>query len=302
MLARFVKTAAAVIAAALLAPAQQAPAPAKLIPVAGPLFMLQGSGGNIGVVADESGLLLIDAQFEAAAGAVRKALEPLPGGGRVRILVNTHWHSDHTDGNKAFGPEAAIVAHENVRKLLARDEGLLGGTLKALPAPALPDVTFTDTITLHAGGETVRLVHFPRAHTDGDTVVFFDRLKAVHMGDMFFNGTFPFMDVEHGGDIVSWTRHLDKILAGLPAGARIIPGHGALAGVADLEAFRDMLAVSTELVRGLIKAGKTLEEVKASPLPSGLQPWAKGFMNGPRWLELVYRSLTNPAGSAARES
>jgi cyclase len=297
MIARFLKIAAAVVAVTALVPAQQAPPRARLVPVAGPLSMVEGSGGNIGVVADEAGLLMIDAQFEASAGAVREALKPLPGGGRVRILVNTHWHSDHTDGNKAFGPGAAIVAHENVRKLLARDEVLLGGTSKALPAADLPTVTFKDAVTLYAGGETARLVHYPRAHTDGDTVVFFDGLKAVHMGDMFFNGMFPFMDVDHGGDIVSWTRHLDTILAGLPPDAKIIPGHGSLAGVPELRAFRDMLAASAEFVRGLIKAGKSLEEIKATPLPAGLQAWSKGFMNGPRWLELVFRSLTGPAAA-----
>jgi cyclase len=295
MIARLAKTAAAVLVTALVMPAQQAPPAAKLIPVAGPLSMVQGSGGNIGVVADESGLLMIDAQFEATAGAVRDAIKALPGGSRVRVLVNTHWHSDHTDGNKAFGPGAAIIAHENVRALLSRDQVLLGGATKALPDAALPNVTFADAITVYAGGEAVRLVHFPHAHTDGDVVAFFDGLQAVHMGDMFFNGMFPFMDVDHGGDIVSWTRHLDTILAGLPAEAKIIPGHGPLGGVAELKAFRDMLAASTGFVRGLVQAGKTLEEVKATPLPAALQPWAKGFMNGPRWLELVYASLTRRA-------
>jgi cyclase len=302
MIARLVGTATAVFVAALMGPAQQAPPPARLLPVAGPLYMVQGSGGNIGVVSDESGLLMIDAQFEAAAGAVREALRPLPGSGRIRVLVNTHWHSDHTDGNKAFGPGAAIVAHENVRELLAGGQILPGGETKALPSAALPDITFADRLTVYAGGQAVRLVHFPRAHTDGDIVAFFDGLKAVHMGDMFFNGTFPFMDIDHGGDIVSWTRHLDAILAGLPADAKIIPGHGPLGGVAELRAFRDMLAASTEFVRGLIQAGKTLDEVKAAPLPAALQPWAKGFMNGPRWLELVYRSLTGGPGRAVRGS
>jgi glyoxylase-like metal-dependent hydrolase (beta-lactamase superfamily II) len=292
MIPKLMKIAAVVFVAALAAPAQQAPPPVKLVPVAGPLYMVEGGGGNIGVVADEAGLLMIDAQFEATAGAVREVLKPLPGGGRVRILINTHWHSDHTDGNKAFGPEAAIIAQENVRALLAKDQSPMGRETKALPAPALPDITFTDRITVYAGGQALRLVHFPHAHTDGDTVVFFDGLKAVHMGDMFFNGAFPFMDVANGGDIVSWGRDLDSILTGLPADAKIIPGHGALAGVAELKAFRDMLAASAEFVRGLIRSGKTLDEIKSAPLPAGLAPWAKGFMNGPRWLELVYRSLT----------
>ncbi|MCK7461614.1 MAG: MBL fold metallo-hydrolase [Sphingobacterium sp.] len=123
--------------------------------------------------------------------------------------MNTHWHSDHTDGNKAFGPGATIIAHENVRAVLARDEPLMGGITKALPEDARPNVTFKDGLTFYAGGQAIRLVHFPDAHTDGDTVVFLDGGRVVHMGDMFFNGMFPFMDVAHGGDIESWIKHLD---------------------------------------------------------------------------------------------
>jgi cyclase len=270
---------------------QQAPPPITLVPVAGPVSMLEGGGGNIGVVADEAGLVLIDAMYERAAEGIRQAVKSLPGGGRVRVLVNTHWHADHTDGNKAFGPGAVIVAHENIRALLAADQALMGGTTKALPAAALPGITFKDEITIYAGGGPVRLVHYPRAHTDGDTVVYMDGPKVVHMGDMFFNGMFPFLDVAHGGDIANWVKDLDKVLAALPAGARIIPGHGPLGGAAELKAFRDMLAMSADHVRKLVKAGKSLDEIKADGLPAALEPWAKGFMKGTPWLELVYRSL-----------
>jgi cyclase len=276
---------------ALLASAQQTPPPITLVPVAGPIYMVQGGGGNIGVVADEAGLFMIDAMFERVAAGIREAVKALPGGDHVRLLVDTHWHSDHTDGNKAFGPAAVIIAHENVRALLAKDQSRMGGETKALPAGALPTVTFADKLTVYAGGQAARLVHFPHAHTDGDTVVFFDELKVVHMGDMFFNGMFPFLDVANGGSIDSWVSDLDTILAGLPADAKIIPGHGPLGGVAELKAFRGMLAASADLVRKQMKAGKTLDEIKATGLPASLEAWAKGFMKAPQWLELVYRSL-----------
>jgi cyclase len=274
---------------------QQAPPKIERVPVAGPVYMLQGGGGNIGVLADEAGLVFIDAMFERVADGVREAVQGLPGGGRVRVLVNTHWHSDHTDGNKAFGPGATIIAHENVRAVLARDEPLMGGVTKALPEEARPNVTFKDGLTFYAGGQAVRLVHYPLAHTDGDTAVFLEGGQVVHMGDMFFNGIFPFMDVAHGGDIESWIKHLDTVLGGLPEGAKIIPGHGPLGGAADLKAFRDMLADSASYVGKEMKAGKTLEAIKAAGPPAGLEPWAKGFMKGPRWLELVYQSLEKKA-------
>lgn len=178
-------------------PAQEAAAAA---PVAGPVYMIEGKGaGNIGVIAHPGGAIVIDSGMAASAAGVRAALEALPGGGKIRFLVNTHWHSDHTDGNHALGQGAAIVAHDRVRPLLARPQSLMGQTTAALPDEALPSVTFSNRLTLYAGDLPVRLVHYPGAHTNGDTVVFVDRYKAVHMGDMFFNGQFPFLDVDNGG-------------------------------------------------------------------------------------------------------
>jgi cyclase len=291
MTRRLLAVSAVLLGLAFLAPAQQALPPITLAPVAGPVSMLQGAGGNIGVVADEAGLVLIDAMYERVAPGIREAVKGLAGGDRVRFLVNTHWHADHTDGNKAFGPSAVIIAHESVRALVAEDQSLLNGTTKALPAAALPAITFPDRLTLYAGGQAIRLVHYPHAHTGGDVVVFIDSLKVVHMGDMFFNGMFPFLDVAHGGDIDSWVRDLDAILPGLPDDAKIIPGHGPLGGVAELKAFRDMLATSAELVRKRMKAGKTLDEITATDLPPDLAVWAKGFLKPSQWLALVYSSL-----------
>jgi len=272
-------------------PARQNQAAITIVPVAGPVYMLQGAGGNIGVVADPAGMLLIDAMYERAAEQIRAAIRSLPGGDRVRVLINTHWHADHTNGNKAFGPGATIIAHENVRTVAAKDQVLLGGQVSALPATALPNITYSDKLAAYAAGETVRLVHYPHAHTDGDSVVFIDGHKVVHMGDMFFNGMFPFLDVANGGDIDNWVRQLDAILTGLPADARIIPGHGPLAGPAELKAFRQMLSESADIVRKQMNEGKTIEQIKAAGLPDRFAPWTKGFLATPQWLELVYGSL-----------
>lgn len=271
--------------------AQQGQPRITITPVAGPVYMLQGGGGNIGIVADPAGLFMIDAMEEPAAPEIRAAVKSLPGGGSVRVLVNTHWHGDHTNGNRAFGPGAAIIAHEHVRPLLARSQTLLGQQTRSLPPEALPNITYSDMLAAYAGGEAIRLVHYPHAHTDGDTVVFIDALKIVHMGDMFFNGMFPFLDVDNGGDIRSWVRQLDAILDVLPADAKIIPGHGPLGGPAELKAFRQMLADSADVVGRQIKEGKTLDQIKAAGLPDRFAPWTKGFLATDRWLELVFRSL-----------
>ncbi len=270
-------------------------APVTRVPVAGPVYMLQGSdGGNIGVITNPSGVILIDSMMQRSAEQIRAAIKDLPGGNHPRFLINTHWHSDHTDGNKALGPGSIIVAHENVRTLLSKPQALMGQQTPALPADAIPVVTYSDTLTLYAGNEPIRLVHYPHAHTDGDTVVYIDTAKVVHMGDMFFNGMFPFLDVANGGDIDNWVQQLDGIMAKLPADTKIIPGHGPLAGIAELRSFRQMLSDSADVVRRQMKEGKTLEQIKAAGLPERFAPWTKGFLPTPQWLELVYRSLEQP--------
>ncbi len=271
--------------------AQQNSPQITTVPVAGPIFMLQGGGGNIGVITDAAGLFIIDSMDERSADQIRAALKALPGGQRTRILIDTHWHSDHTDGNKVFGPEAVIISQQNVRSLLAKSQNMGGQQTKPLPPGTLPIVTFSDKLMLYAGDETVRLVHYANAHTDGDTVVFMDRSKVVHMGDMFFNGLFPYLDVANGGDIDNWVRQLDAILSELPEGVKIIPGHGPVAGISDLKAFRQMLYDSAETVRKQMKEGKILEQIKAAGLPERFAPWTGGFLTTPQWLELVYRSL-----------
>jgi len=270
----------------------QQPGGVKAIPVDGPVYMLEGGGGgNIGVLTTPSGPIVIDAMMANSAEQIKNALRSI-GGDNIRYLINTHWHSDHTDGNKTLGQGTVIVAHKNVRALLENPSVLMGQKPAPTPENALPKITYSELLTLHAEDVEVRLVHYPNAHSNGDTVVYIDKYKVVHMGDMFFNGLFPFLDVDNGGDIENWVRHIDTILAGLPGDAKIIPGHGPLTNPAGLKAFRDMLADSAAVVGERIKSGKNIDEIKAEGLPDRFAPWMKGFLPTPQWLELVYRSLT----------
>ena len=271
--------------------AQQPQAQFTLTPVAGQIYLLQGDGGNIGIMADSAGVFMIDSMYQRSAEKIRAAIKSLPGGDKVRFLVNTHYHSDHAEGNLAFGPEAILFSHDNVRSILAKPQDLLGQKSNAYPPSGLPEVTYSDKLNLYVGDEQIRLVHYAHAHSNGDTVVYFDKLRVVHMGDMFFHGMFPFMDVTNGGDIESWVRQLDTILSSLPADVKIIPGHGPLVGITELKAFRQMLYDSADVVRKQMQDGKTLEQIKAAGLPERFAPWTKGFFTTPQWLELVYQSL-----------
>jgi len=268
------------------------PGGVKTIPIEGPVYMLEGGGGgNIGVLTTSSGPIVIDAMMATSSEQIKNALRAI-GGDNIRYLINTHWHNDHTDGNKALGPGTIIVSHENVRTILEKPTELMGQKPSPMPENALPQIGYSDRLTIYTENGEMRLVHYPSSHSNGDTVVYIDKYKVVHMGDMFFNGLFPFLDVDNGGDIDNWVRNLDTILAGLPGDAKIIPGHGPLCSPADLKAFRDMLADSATVVRERMKAGKNLDEIKAEGLSERFAPWTKGFLPTPQWLELVYRSLT----------
>ena len=262
----------------------------KTTKVAGNVYMLEGAGGNIGVSAGPDGVLIVDDQFAPLAEKIRAAFKPL-GTGQLRFVLNTHYHGDHTGSNAVFGREATIVAHANVRRRLSADQTVLGTTYKALPAEALPVVTYDTTVSVHFNGEEVRVVHFPAGHTDGDSVVFFTASNVIHMGDDFFAGRFPFMDVDNGGSVEGLARNVAEIISKAPAGVKIIPGHGPLSTVEDLRAYHAMLTETTEIVRARLRAGRTLEQAKAEGLPDKWKDWGTGFIKSDQWIETVYRSL-----------
>ncbi|HKU75744.1 MAG TPA: MBL fold metallo-hydrolase [Pyrinomonadaceae bacterium] len=265
----------------------------KATKVAGNVYMLQGSGGNIGVSVGNDGLLIVDDQFAPLADKIRAALKGLADK-KLQFILNTHWHGDHTGGNVAFGPEATIIAHDNVRKRLATEQKstVFNSTTPPSPKEALPVITFDQTLTVHFNGEEIRAIHYPKGHTDGDSVIFFTTSNVVHLGDDFFAGRFPFVDLESGGTVEGLTKNIGEIIAKIPAGAKLIPGHGPISTVDDLKSYHRMLQQTTEIVRGKISAGKTLDQIKTEGLPAEWAPWGTGFIKTDRWVETIYKSLT----------
>ena len=270
----------------------------KTTKVAGAVYMLEGVGGNIGVSAGPDGVLIVDDQFAPLADKIRAALKPLSPG-QLRFVLNTHFHFDHTHANPVFGREALIVAHANVRRRLSVETTVLGEKYQPLPKEGQPVVTYDTTVSLHFNGEEVRVVHFPAGHTDGDSVVFFTASNVIHMGDDFFAGRFPFIDLDNGGSVEGLTRNVAEVISKAPAGVKIIPGHGPLSTLEDLRAYHSMLVETTEIVRTRLRAGRTLEQAKAEGLPDKWKTWGSGFVNTGQWIETVYRSLQKNAGKTA---
>ncbi len=250
--------------------------------VAGNIHMLEGKGGNIGVSAGEDGLLIVDDQFASEEQKIRAALKDI-NPGPLKFVLNTHVHGDHTGGNEAFGKEAVIIAHENVRKRLVDDEQ---------PKSALPVVTYEDKVSVHFNGEVIDLIHFPNGHTDTDTVIFFRSSNVVHMGDHFFSGRFPFIDLGRNGSVQGYLDNVAAVLAALPDDVKIIPGHGPLSTKADLQAFHTMIDTCYTAVKEQVKAGADMEAILAKGVPAAYKEWGWRFISEERWLATLHDDLT----------
>jgi glyoxylase-like metal-dependent hydrolase (beta-lactamase superfamily II) len=261
--------------------------------VADGLWMLTGAGGNIGVSAGPDGVFLVDDQYAPLTDKIKAAIRTVSDK-PVRFVLNTHWHGDHVGGNENLGKAGAVlVAHENVRKRMSKEQfiKLFNRTVPASAAAALPLVTFAESLSFHLNGEDIDAIHVPPAHTDGDVIVFFHKANVVHAGDLVFNGIYPVVDLSSGGSVDGMIGAADRILAAGDAATKIIPGHGPLATKADVKAFRDMLAASRDAIQPLVKAGKTLDQIKAAKPTAALdEKWGKGFIKPEVWTTVVYFS------------
>lgn len=258
-------------------------------PVVGNIYMLTGSGGNIGVSVGEDGVLIIDDQYAPLADKIKSALRGLHAG-PLKFVLNTHFHGDHVGGNPIFGLEATIIAHKNVRKRLSTPQQRGVQTIPAMVEDGWPVITFDEEVSVHFNGEEIRLVHMPGAHTDNDSYVYFTGSDVVHMGDTFFNGRFPFVDLRSGGSVDGLIRNIAEVLELIGPETPVIPGHGDLGDRADLQSYHGMLVATTEAVRAMMAEGRTLDEIKAAGLPDEWAGYASDFVPESRWIETIYNS------------
>jgi glyoxylase-like metal-dependent hydrolase (beta-lactamase superfamily II) len=281
------------------APAQQdfSKVEIKATKVSGGIYMLEGSGGNIGVSVGEDGIVIVDDQFAPLAPKIKAALKDISDK-PVRFVLNTHFHGDHTGGNVEFGHDATIIAHENVRKRLQEGGAVAGNAVSAAAKDALPVVTFNDRATVHLNGEDIRAIHFPNGHTDGDSVIFFPKANVVHMGDDFVTYGFPFIDVHNGGSLSGMIAGVEKVLSLVPQDVKIIPGHGPLSTTADVRKFIDMLKDTRALVGKAAAEGKTADQMKSAHILAKYEDLGKGFIKTDAWIDLCLADIEKNPNAA----
>jgi len=257
-------------------------------------YMLTGAGGNLGVSVGKDAVFVVDDQFAPLTPKIKAAIAKLSRK-PVKFVLNTHWHFDHTGGNENFGKAGAlIVAHENVRKRMSSEQLIefLGMPIKPSPDQALPIVTFTTDVTFHLNGDEVHVFHVANAHTDGDAIVQFRKSNVIHLGDVFFNKLYPFIDTSSGGTIDGMIAAADTVLALANDDTKLIPGHGPLATKDDLRNYRAMLSTIAGRVNTQIKDGKTLGDIIASkPTVEFDEAWGKGFIRPNKFVEMLWRNL-----------
>jgi cyclase len=255
------------------------------------LELLAGPGGNVLVLHGPDGVVLVDNFVRPAWPQLKATLDAI--GRSLKTAIDTHWHFDHADNNaNVHRAGAVLVAHARTKTRLSEPHDLLGLHMDPEPADALPTETFTDARTISVNGDTLTLQYIPPAHTDTDISVRFAKANVLHLGDVFFNGVYPFIDASTGGNINGMVAGAEKALAAVDAQTRIVPGHGPLGDRAALERYRAMLAAIRDRVAALKSSGKALADVQAAkPSAAYDAEWGGGFMNAEAFVGLVYSTL-----------
>ncbi len=257
------------------------------------IYMLKGSGGNIGVLIGKDGTLMIDDQFAPLSNKINGAIKTLDPG-EIRFLINTHIHGDHSGGNENFKRMGiTVVAHDVVRERMQKETvNRQGQPVPPRDKDALPVITFADRLNFHLNDEDIELIHLDPGHTDGDVLVHFVKANVFHTGDTFTRMGYPFIDVSNAGTINGYISSLDKMLALMDDNSKVMPGHGEVASKADVKTFRDKVADIRDQVAAAMKKGKKIEDIPALGITDKYEAdWGKGFVKGKDFALLVATNL-----------
>ena len=258
------------------------------------IYALFGAGGNIGLSVGEDGAFLIDDQFAPLSEKITEAVAAVTDK-PISFLLNTHYHFDHTGGNENFSNSGVmIVAHKNVYERMSTEQviSFFDKTIPPSPEAALPVITFTDEMTFHWNDDDINIFHADVAHTDGDSIVYFPKANVVHMGDLFFNGMYPFIDLDSKGSMVGMIAGVARVLELIDEDTQVIPGHGPMGTKDDLQTYHDMLITIHDKVQTQINRGKSKESIIAAELTKDFDTaWGNGILQSDQWIELIYESI-----------
>ena len=264
-------------------------------PLSSTVTMIKGKGGNIAVSSGKDGVFIIDDQLkpltdQLLASIAKVSEQP------IRFVINTHYHGDHVGGNETLGAAGSvIIAHDNIRKRMTSEQfsNFMNSTTPAWPKDSLPVVTFNDQVTLHLNGEAVTVTHVPRGHTDGDSIVHFPDSNVLHMGDIFFNGLYPYIDLDGGGSIQGMIAAVELGIGMANAETRIIPGHGPLSDLNGMREYHAFLIKARDNVQALIDQGMSLEQaIEAKPTAEWDETLGKVWITPEQLVTFIYNSLT----------
>ncbi len=256
------------------------------------IHMLSTRGGNIGMSTGSDGILLIDSQFLNINKKIRAKIRKIAKG-PIKFLINTHFHGGHTGSNAKLGKKSIIVAHENVKKRLSEDQllKLSQKTAKKQSKSRIPTVTFRDAIKIHFNDQEIEILHFAKGHTDGDSIVLFHGSQVAHLGDHFFAGKFPFIDMNAGGDVLQYHRNVKDILKIIPPHYKIIPGHGPLSSHADYIFYEQMISDSIEHIKDEKNIGTDIGKITLAKVITKFKGVDKGLVSEKFWIKLIMDSL-----------
>jgi len=258
------------------------------------VYMLTGRGGNVGISTGEDGLYIIDDQVRPVTAQLLQAIRKISDK-PIRIVLNTHYHADHVGGNETFGDGGAmIIAHDNIRKRMTTEQVniFMQNTTPPYAKNALPIVTFNDRLSLHLNGETATAYYVANGHTDGDSIIHFPVSNVIHMGDMYFNGLYPYVDLDAGGSMQGLVAAADLALTMADESTRIIPGHGPLAMTEDLKSYRDFLVNASANVQELVDQDMSLQQViAAEPTREWDEALGKTWITPAQFVTFIYNSL-----------
>jgi glyoxylase-like metal-dependent hydrolase (beta-lactamase superfamily II) len=235
------------------------------------------------------GAILIDAGYEQSAEKLKKEIEE-EYDSEINYLINTHWHYDHTGGNKILGTNTCIISHPYVKYMLSRDHKQGKKTTDAFPRSAQPDICFTDSMSLYFNGERIQLIHLPGGHTGGDIIVYFTDSKVLAAGDLLFADKFPCVDLNYGGNVDKYLDNLDWLITRFPDDINIVGGHGPVYTKEELTEYREILGETIQIVRNAIEEGNNTETLQKKNILKEYSSFGDGFISEEYWIYTIANS------------